>query len=342
MKIIFVSFLFFIFLEGGFCLPDIPGCPLHESCVQALKREQRRSQRELRRRENPEAPMNQGELVGTSEGGAVKKTLGIILGFQLDAGDFNDKKNDYINLRPSLSYLKVFGGLDIFLSAFYSLSLDDPGLSPAGKDEKLETLNRCGFEAGAAYVFDFGDSFILDLELSNRNLFDMSSGDSSYAVLEPSFRIAYVFVFGELNAGCGFPFAYAGDMALDYTVSVGFSAAPGFGLDLSSRFWNVWVERDSEYGRTNPGFQYGETELLLNYWRGPFFASLILTADGPFRQFSVEPYLSYRFKTITFFTGLLFNNLGAEGDMDKIRLNQIQGKRDISGVIPSIGIKLQI
>jgi hypothetical protein len=64
-------------------------------------------------------------------------------------------------------------------------------------------------------------------------------------------------------------------------------------------------------------------------------------ADAGFRQFGVEPYLSYRIKKITLFASLLFNNLGAEGSGEEIRLNQIQGKRDVTGAIPSIGVKLR-
>jgi hypothetical protein len=352
MKIFFVILLFFTVLIGSAALPYIPGCPLHDSCVQALKREQRQRQRELRQRENPEAPLDEGEAEadGDGETQAGKKLLGIIVGFQIDMGDFNDKKNDYINLRPSLAYMNGFGNLDVFLCAFYTISLDDPLLSPAGETAKLETLRRGGLEANAAYNFEISERFTLSPGLDNQNQFDFtpdanslsSNGEFlSYAVLEPSLRIGYDLGFGDISVSNGFPFAYAGDMALDYTLSLTFNSLFGFGLTLSSQFWNLWVDRDSEYGRTNPVFQYGETELVLNFWRGSFFASLTLTADEAFRRFSVEPYLSYRIKTTSLFAGVLFNNLGAEGSIEEIRLNQIQGKRDVSGVIPSIGIKFR-
>jgi hypothetical protein len=350
----FILSLFFAALTDVSALPYIPGCPLHESCVRAFKQEQRQRQRDQRQRESPDARQDEDETAQDGEGGetaAAKKPLGIILGFQIDLGDFNNRKNDYINLRPSIAYLNGFGALDVFAGAFFTLSLDDPGLSPAGKDEKLETLSRGGIEMNAAYLFDVSESLTLVPELDNQLQFDFnpdvnslySSGKVlSYAVLEPALRIGYDLEFGDIGVTNSFPFAYAGDMALDYTVSVSFNSLLGFGLTLSCQFWNLWVDRDSEYGQTDPGFQYGETEMILNYWRGPFFASLTLTADGAFRQFSVEPYISYRIKKISLFAGVLFSNLGAAGTDDEVRLNQIQGKRDVSGVIPSIGVKYRL
>jgi hypothetical protein len=356
MKLFFPLLLFFTVLMGigpvsAWALPYISGCPLHDSCVRAFKQEQRQRQREQRQRESPDVPKDETVAAEDGETAAVKKPLGIILGFQIDLGDFNDRKNDYINLRPSLAYLNNFGNLDVFLNVFFTLSLDDPGLSPVGKNEKLETLSRGGIEANVAYTFDLSERFTLAPEINNQNQFDFtpnvnspnSNGNIlSYAVLEPALRIGYDLEFGDIGVTNSFPFAYSDDMTLDYAVSVSFNSLLGFGFTLSCQFWNLWVDRDSEYGQTNPDFQYGETEVILNYWRGSFFASLTLTADGDFRHFSVEPYLSYRIKMISLFAGVLFINLGAAGTDDEIRLNQIQGKRDVSGVIPSIGLKYRL
>jgi len=350
MKLFFFIVLFFTVLMGSAALPYIPGCPLHESCVRAFKQEQRQRQREQRQRESPDAAREEDEAEVTEDGEtvAVKKPLGIILGFQIDLGDFNDKKNDYINLRPSIAYLNGFGALDIFASVFYTLSLDDPGLSPVGKNEKLETLSRGGIELDVAYAFDLNECFTLTPSLDNQNQFDfMPDANSlysngrvlSYSVLEPSLRIGCDLEFGDFSLTNSFPFSYTGDMALDYTVSASFNSLLGFGVTVSCRLWNLWVDPNSEYGQTDPGFQYGETELVLSYWRGAFFAALTLTADGGFRQFSVEPYVSYRIKKLSIFAGVLFINLGDAGTDEEIRLNAIQGKRDVSGVIPSIGIK---
>jgi hypothetical protein len=331
---------------SAFTLPYIPGCPLHDSCVRAFKQEQRERQREQRRRESPDALNDEDD----GETGTASKLLGIILGFQLDLGDFNDKKNDYINLRPSLAYLNGFGSLDIFASVFYTLSLDDPGLSPAGRDEKLPIRNRGGIETNIGYTFDLSERFTLTPELDNQLNFDFNpDADSlysngkilSYVALEPLLKIGCDLEFGDISISNSFPFAYADDMALDYTVSLSFNALIGFGLTLSSQFWNLWVDKDSEYGQTNPDFQYGETELILNFWRGSFFASLTLTADSAFQKFSVEPYLSYRIKTVSLFAAVLFTNLGAAGTYDEIRLNKIQGKRDVTSVIPSLGVKFR-
>jgi len=330
---------------SAFALPYIPGCPLHDSCVRAFKQEQRERQREQRQRESPDALDDENE----DETGAAKP-LGIILGFQFDMGDFNDKKNDYINLRPSLAYLNGFGSLDIFASVFYTLSVDDPGLSPAGRDEKLPIRNRGGIETNVGYTFDLSERFTLTPELDNQINFDFNPDANSlysngkvlsYAVVEPLLKIGCDIELGDISLSNSFPFAYAGDMALDYTVSLSFNALIGFGVTLSGQFWNLWVDKDSEYGQTNPGFQYGETELIVNFWRGSFFASLTLTADSAFQKFSVEPYLSYRIKTVSLFASALFSNLGAAGTYDEIRLNKIQGKRDITSVIPSLGAKFR-
>jgi len=352
MKGLFFIILFFIGLMKGVALPYVPGCPLHDSCVRAYKQEQRQRQREQRQRESPDAAREEDEseveITEDGEKAAAQKPLGIILGFQIDLGDWNDKRNDYINLRPSVAYLNGFGNFDVFASVFYTLSLDDPGLSPVGRNEKLETLNRGGIEMNAAYTFDLGERFTLAPGIDNQLQFDFTPDANSlysngrvlsYAVLEPALRVGYDFEIGDISLSNSFPFAYAGGMALDYTVSASFNLLLGFGITLSCQFWNLWVDPNSEYGQTNPGFQYGETELILNYWRGPFFAALTLTADGAFRQFSVEPYVSYRIKKFSIFVGVLFANLGEAGSYNEVRLNAIQGKRDVSGVIPSIGMK---
>jgi len=346
--------LFFTTLAGLSALPYIPGCPLHESCVRAFKQEQRQRQRDQRQRESPDASQDEAEAAEDGEGGIivpVKKPLGFILGYQMDMGDFNNKKNDYFNFRPSMAYMNGFGNFDIFASVFYTLSLDDPGLSPAGRNEKLNTMNRGGIQMNAGYTFDLSERFTLTPEIDNQLQFDFNPDVNSlysngkvlsYAVLEGALRIGYDVEIGDITFTNSFPFAYAGDMALDYTVSASFNSLLGFGVTLSCQLWNLWVDPDSEYGQTNPGFQYGETEMTINYWRGPFFASLTLTADGAFRKFSVEPYVSYRIKKVSIFAGVIFNNLGSSGTDDEIRLNAIQGKRDVSGVIPSIGVKFRL
>jgi hypothetical protein len=349
LKFLFFLILFFTVLAGSSALPYIPGCPLHDSCVRAFKQEQRQRQREQRQRESPDATQTTGNE--DADEGNVKKPLGIILGFQLDLGDFVDRKNDYINLRPSLAYMNGFGSLDLFLSVFYTLSIDDPGLSPVVQKEKLQTLSRAGLNANIGYTFDLSESLTLAAGLDNQNQFDFTADVNplnlngnilSYAVLEPSLAAAYALEFGDISLTNSFPFAYASDMALDYTISASFNAIAGFGITLSGYFWNLWVDPDSEYGQTKPPFQYGETELIFNFYRGPFFASLSLTADGAFRQFSVEPYLSYRIKNLTVFAVVIFANLGEVATYEQMRLNKIMGKRDVSSVIPSIGVKYRL
>ena len=352
VKIFLALILLTTAIMGTNALPYIPGCPLHESCVRAFKQEQRQRQREQRQRESPDAPTEEdAEIDEDGEIVPPKKPLGLILGFQMDIGDWNDKRNDYINLRPSVAYLNGFGNFDIFANIFYTLSLDDPGLSPVGRDEKLKTMSRGGIEVNAGYTFDLSERFTLAPELDNQLQFDFmpdvnslySNGEYlSYAVLEPALRFGCDLEIGDLTLTNSLPFAYAGDMALDYTISASFNALMGLGVTVSCELWNLWVDPNSEYGQTNPDFQYGGTDLTLNYWRGPFFASLTLTADGEFQKFSVEPYVSYRIKKLTLFAGIIFSNLGAERTDEEIRLNAIQGKRDVSGVIPSIGVKFRL
>jgi hypothetical protein len=347
----FLLFFFFIALislgaVSAFALPYIPGCPLHESCVRALKKEQRDRQREQRQRESPDAQRDEDD----DEDGEIKKPLGIILGFQVGLGDFNDKTNDYINLRSSLAYLNSFGNLDLFASVFYSLALDDPGLSPVNKTEKLPTRNRGGFDVNLGYTFDLSERFTLTAEIDNQLQFDFNPDANSlysngkvlsYAELEPLLKIGCDLEFGDISLSNSFPFSYIDDKALDYTISLAFNADIGLGITLSGQFWNLWVDKNSEYGQTNPSFQYGETELILNFWRGAFFASVTLTADSDFEKFGAEPFLSYRIKKTTIFVSVLFSNLGAAGTDDELRLNKIQGKRDVTSVIPSIGVKFR-
>jgi hypothetical protein len=325
------SSLFFTVLMGlipasAFALPNIPGCPLHDSCVRAFKQEQRERQRQQRQKESPDALGDEEE---NDEPGTVKKPLGLILGFQIDLGDFNDKKNNYINLRPSLAYLNSFGNMDVFASVFYTI----------GMGENLPTRSRGGFDTNVGYTFDLSERFTLTPEIDNQIQLDFNPDANSlysngkilsYAVLEPLLRVGCELEFGDISLANSFPFAYADDLALDYTVSMSFNALIGLGVTLSSRFWNLGAD-----------FQYGETELMMNFWRGAFFASLILTADSAFRQFSVEPYLSYRIKRASLFAGVLFANLGMAGTNDEIRLNRIQGRRDVSSVIPSLGAKFR-
>jgi len=340
---------------GTDALPYIPGCPLHESCVRAFKQEQRQRQRERRQRESPDVQQEEAAKANTEDLDGVngegeegvekkpeKKPLGLIMGFQIDLGNYNDKKSDYINLRPSVAYLNDFGNLDFFANVFYTLSLDDPGLSPVGRDEKLETLNRGGFMANVGYTFDLSESFTLAAELDNQMYFNFTPNANpyisngkvlSYAVLEPLFRIVYDLEIGDISLSSSFPFSYIDDITLDYTVSASFNTLFGLGLILSCQLWNLWADMD---------FQYGETELTVIYWRGPFFGSLSLMADSEFRQFGVEPYLSYRIKQFTLFASVIFTNLGQPLSNDEMRLNKIQGKQDVTGVVPTIGVKFRL
>jgi len=341
MKTSLTFLLFFIVIAVVDALPYIPGCPLHESCVRIYKQEQRQRQRERRQRESPDIPQEETDDEDGAENKPVKKPLGLIMGLQIDLGNFNNSKNDYINLRPSVAYLNDFSNFDIFAHIFYTLSLDDPGLSPVAKNEKLETLIRAGIMANIGYSFDISESLILGAEIDNQLYFDftsdanpyVSNGNTfSYAVLEPLFRIGYDMEIGDISLSNSFPFSYVGGMALDYTVAASFNTLFGLGFTVSCQLWNLWADMV---------FQYGETELTVSYWHGPFFASLSVTADGSFRQFGVEPYLAYRIKQCTIFASLVLTNLGKPLTNDEMRLNKIQGRQDVTGIVPTIGAKFR-
>jgi hypothetical protein len=331
LKFLLPAALFLALTLDAGALPYIPGCPLHDSCVRALKQEQRNRQRALSRKETPDAEL-----------------LGLYAGFQMDFGDFNDKTRDYISLRPSLGYMNSFGGLDIFLCAFYSFGFDNP-LSP---DESVQppSTHRGGVEANAAYNADITDGFTLTFALDNQNQFNFSyaedeyglnGGFMAYAALEPALRLAYALPSGDLGVSNSFPFSYSGDAALDYILSLSFNADIGLGLALNFEWWNLAVDKNSEYGKTNPKPEYGQTELIVNFWRGAFFASVSASADRGFSRFGIEPYAAFTIRRITLFASILLDNLGASPDKAEQRLNLIQGRRDVTSVIPSAGIKIR-
>jgi hypothetical protein len=304
-----------------------------------LKQEQRARQRALRQRDNP-----------NQETDEAVRPLGLYLSFQTDLGDFNDSQNDYINLRPSIGYMNSFGNFDIFCNAFYTFSFDDPGLSPVVKEDPLRSLHRGGIEANAAYTFDITERVTLGLSLDNQDQFLFNPDGASltgndtyfpYAALEPLVNAGYELPFGDISLAASFPFSYAADKALDYTLAVTLNTERGFGVTASFEWWNLWVDGNSDYGKTKPAFEYGQTELVLNYWRGPFFVSLATAADRNFKQFDIEPYAAYTIKNITLFANVAFSNIGAQGSDEEIRLNKIQGKRDVTSVIPSLGVKVR-
>jgi hypothetical protein len=314
-------------------LPYIPGCPLHDSCVRALKQEQRNRQRAIEQRETPDGEDSGAEF------------LGFYFGFQAGLGDLNDKTQDYINLRPSLGYMNSFGGWDVFFCAFYTAGLDNPAGGAA-----LPPLHRGGIEASAAYNIGLPADLTLTLALDNQNQFNFTPDDGplgvntaflAFAALEPAARLTYALPFGDLSAANSFPFSYADDKALDYSLSFGLNTDFGLALSASFEWWNLWVDAGSDYGKTNPPAQYGQTGLIASFWRGAFFASLALTADATFTSFSLEPYAAFTIGRTTLFASVLFDNLGPPLDGAEQRLLLIQGKRNVTGIIPSVGVKVR-
>jgi hypothetical protein len=347
MRGIVLGLLLVVLGVPGFGLPYIPGCPLHESCVRALKQEQRERQRALRQRDNPNQDLDET----SDKEGNVKRPLGIFLSFQVSVGDFNDRQHDYISLKPTVGYMNSFGNFDIFACVFYSFFFDDPGISPVKKDEPLRSLHRGGFEATIGYNFDIADSFTLGISLDNQNQLSLNpddaslSGDDTYlssAVMEPLVSLRYELPIGDVSLENSFPFSYVSDKALDYVLGLTVNTDWGFGVRAGFEWWNLWVDTGSEYGMTDPAFQYGQTEVVVNYWRNIFFVSLTLTADREFKRFGVEPYGAVNIgRHLTVFAGVVLDNLGKQADDETLRLNAIQGKRDVTSVIPSLGVKLR-
>lgn len=322
----------------SWALPYIPGCPLHESCVRALKQEQRARQRQLRQKESP-------EMSGDEDA-----PLGLVFGFQFDGGDFGDKTGDYLSLRPSLGYITSIAGFDLFAFGFYTLSLDDPGLSPVHKTEALSTMHRGGVELSLGYTFDLNDILSLGLSLDSQNQFNFTPDTSlegqlagrdsflSFSLLEPALDAALSLDSGSLRLTNSFPFGYADSKSLDYKLTLSFDWAAGFGAAASAEWWNLWEEETEAL----QGFEFGGVELTLSYWRGAFFASLTAGADGAFTSFDIEPYCAYSFGKLTLFASVVMNNLGEGKSAEETRLDAIQGKRDVTSVIPSIGVKIRI
>jgi hypothetical protein len=336
-KVIALAVLFAAAALDGYTLPSIPGCPLHESCVRALKQEQRNRQRSLKRRETPDA----------ETGGTLR---GVYLGFQTDLGDLNDSANDYINLRVSAGYLNSFGNIDLFGGVFYTFAFDDPGLSPVAGRSSLPLQHRGGLEANLAYHISLSETFTLAVALDSWNQFNVipnataiggNAPFSAYAVLEPALCLVYALPFGEADVSSSFPLSYADDKALDYTLSFSLNTDAGLGLTANLTWQYLWAEKAQSDNGTIPPFSYGQTEIVARFWRGAFFASLAATADGGFTRFGLEPYAAYTIRRITLFASVLLTNLGAQPDKDTARLNLIQGKRDITSVIPSVGMRVR-
>ncbi|MDR1362903.1 MAG: hypothetical protein LBJ35_02475 [Spirochaetaceae bacterium] len=333
MSKFFLSVLLLCAAASLDALPYIPGCPLHESCVRALRQETQARRRALERRETPDV-----------EG----RTSGVYTGFQMDLGDFNDSANDYINLRPSLAYLNSLNSIDLFFCAFYTFSTADPGISPVTDSQSLPPVHRGGLEANVAYSFDIAEAFALTFALDNQNMFVFNPDESSlngndkalaYAALEPSLRLAYTLDFGEASILNSLPFHYTDDSSLDYALSLMLNTDGGLGFTLNLEWWNLWAAEKTETGEAASPFEYGQTEVVVHFWRGKFFASLAATADSSFTRFGIEPYAAYTLGRFTLFASVLVNNMGAQPDDTTMRVNLIQGKRDVTSVIPSIGVK---
>jgi len=349
----FFIFLFVCLSSGElWALPYIPGCPLHESCVRALKQEQRERQRQLRQKESPGQNGEDSTPVLDENGNPIipKKPIGLIFGFQFSAGDFNDKTKDYFSLRPSIGYMTNIVGLDLFAFGFYTLSLNDPGLSPVHKTEPLPMMQWGGFELMLGHTFDLSDLFSLGFTLDNQNQFnfmpDYSSGAAinrrntyfPFAILEPELQLGLNLDSGNLRLTNSFPFNYVDDKSLDYEIALAYEWSFGFSVSLGAEWWNIWEE--ATVGGL--GFEFGDLELILSYWHGPFFASLSFDADNEFKGFDLNPYFAYTFKKVTFFFSLVLTNLGNQKTMEEARLDVIQGTSDVTSIIPSIGVKLRI
>jgi hypothetical protein len=296
----------FALLAGGaglFGLPHIPGCPLHESCVRALRQEQRNRRRGLKNTDRVILPAR-------SDGAST-----LSLGVQGDLGNLTDEA--ILGLRPNAAWFGGVGNFDIYLGAFYTLNFDYP-------------LNqKTGFQEFLSYSFFPGDAVTLSFGLDNDNQLSISPGTAEmlYAVAEPSLNCAWDLSLGEINFGLAFPLGYSPEFSVDTGASFGYRFS--FGLYLETAV-QIWVAPEPDYG---------ETELSLSWPIGRFYTALTLTADKYFRTYSIEPYLACSIGAFTLLASVLIDGIGGKMEAESAAVSQDLGLKDDVFIVPSLGLK---
>jgi hypothetical protein len=304
-------------------LPYIPGCPLHESCVRALRAEQRN-----RRRANK----NRDEL-SPGMSAVHNLNLGVIAGFD-DLADTT--RNPVFTLKPTAAYFGNFGDFDLYIGAFYTLFFEEP------------LVQKGGFQATLGYNMLLGDTTTLTVSLDNDDQFNITKDTKlaldtdgfyfMFANAEPSLTLTQDLYYGDITATIGVPLDYSEyvnqflvqdaedpELCIDGYATLGYNFPFGLGIQVSPR---MWIRPDTEYG---------ETELTLTYGKGSFYGSFTVSADDRFKEWTIEPYVAYTINNFTFTATVVFDGIGSTGTgNDLVDAEAGSGKMTIT---PSIGIK---
>jgi hypothetical protein len=296
------SFVFIVENAALFGLPYIPGCPLHESCVRALRQEQRNRRRGLKNTDKVILP------------GAERGT-GLNLGFQADLGDVLDEP--ILGLRPTFAWFGSLVDLDVYLGAFYTVNFDYPRTQKAGFQETL----TCNFFPG--------DTTTLSLSADNDDQFNISPGtvELLYAVVEPSLNCTQDLPLGDISLTLALPLAYSPEFSMDTGLALGYGFPFGLYLEAAARVWVV------------PEPEYGETEFTLTWLNKAFYASFTLMADKNFKTYSVEPYAAWSIRGFTLFASFLIDGIGGGKTAESAAVAEELGLKDGVTLIPSLGIK---
>ncbi|MDR3131093.1 MAG: hypothetical protein LBU18_06055 [Treponema sp.] len=295
----------FAFLAGGlslFGLPYIPGCPLHESCVRALRQEQRDRRRGLKNTDKLILP-------GAERGN------GFNLGFQADLGDVLDEP--ILGLRPAIAWFGSFADLDIYMGVFYTINFDYP------------RIQRTGFQETLSYSFFPADSVTLNISVDNDNQINLSPGtvELLYAAAEPSISYIQDLPVGDITLTLAIPMGYSPEFSMDASLSLGYKFPFGLYLEAAARVWAA------------PELDYGETEFTLSWLKNSFYTSLTLTADKNFKTYSLEPYTAWSIKGFTLFASVLIDGIGEGNGMESTAVAEELGQKDGLTLIPCLGIK---
>jgi hypothetical protein len=308
--------------QSLWALPYIPGCPLHESCVRALRAEQRARRRGMKNNEQL------GEATATHN---------LNLGFMLGLDDVaNRSRTPVPTLKPTIAYFGNFGDFDLYLGGFYTLFLDDP------------LGHNVGLQETFSYNFFPGDNTTLSVSLDNDDQLHLAGPVGSIdtglafmsAVGEPSVTLTQDLTRGDITFTLGVPMDYSeflnagisddelgkeAELYLETYLTLGYNSPFGLAIQLTPR---VGILSD---------FEYTETELSLVYTLNSLYGSLTVSADRSFKKWSLEPYLAYTIGNFTFAATVVFNNIGGGGTGSAV-VDAETGADRIT-ITPSIGVK---
>jgi hypothetical protein len=300
----FLPLLFACFATAPalFGLPYIPGCPLHESCVRALRQEQRNRRQGLKNTDRILLP-------------GMEPETGINLGFQADLGDVLDEP--ILGLRPTLAWFGSVAAFDMYLGAFYAVSFDYP------------RIQRTGFQETLSYSFFPGGSSTLTLSIDNDDQINLSPGTMEllYAVAEPSLSWTQDLPLGDITLTLGLPVGYSPEFSMDAGLGLGYNLPFGLCLAAVARVWAA------------PEPDYGETEFTLSWLNNGLYISLALIADKNFKTYSLEPYAAWSHRGFILFAGILIDGIGEGNAVESPAVAQELGLKNGVSLVPTLGVK---